>query len=225
MTMSTPPCAACTLLLLLLVLLLSSSTSHAQEVAQPVPCLRWAHQSTVAQDQEGNGQSIWIYGGRARTSIGQALNSPFLPVAFRLVFHPAGRSSCADTSIVYAAWTNALIKLDINQPFSIGNPPLEVVQSDRNSSDAPPAVALGALASNGDGSILYQYFGQFSDTPPEDPTSNRLWQYSIPERVWSPVDVTGDPMNRVAEGASALVPSVGTNGEPVSYYFGGHEDV
>lgn len=64
----------------LLVALLSLSLlllprAPAQEVAQPFACLRWAAQSTVAQDQQGDGQSIWIYGGRARTSIGQALNS------------------------------------------------------------------------------------------------------------------------------------------------------
>jgi hypothetical protein len=122
------------------------------------------------------------------------------------------------------AWTNALIKLDINEPFSIGKPPLEVVQSDRNTSNAPPHVALGALAANADGSALYQYFGEFSDTPAVNPTPNRLWRYSIPDRDWEVVNTTGDTIMRVAEGASASAANVGTDGEPVSYYFGGHED-
>lgn len=87
-------------------------------------------------------------------------------------------------------------------------------------------MALGALASNADGSTLYQYFGQFSDTPPTDPTPNRLWQYSIPQRQWSTVNYTGDDgIERVAEGAAALAPQLGTNGEPMAYYFGGHKDV
>lgn len=86
-------------------------------------------------------------------------------------------------------------------------------------------MALGALASSKDGSAVYQYFGQFSDTPAVNPTPNLLWRYSIPRRNWEIVNITGDTINRVAEGASASVPNVGTNGEPVSYYFGGHEDV
>lgn len=147
---------------------------------------------------------------------------------------PSPAAFCVDQShadaagpvrFTHTAWTNALIKLDLHEPFSIGNPPLEVVQSDRNASNAPPQVALGALASSADGSRLYQYFGQFSDSPPVNPTPNRLWRYDILERDWSPVNVTGDPIQRVAEGAGALVPNVGTNGEPVSFYFGGHEDV
>lgn len=58
-----------------LLLLLLAGSAAAQEVAQPVPCLRWAHQSTVARDEGGDGLSLWIYGGRARTALGQALNS------------------------------------------------------------------------------------------------------------------------------------------------------
>lgn len=123
------------------------------------------------------------------------------------------------------AWTNTLLKLDLDQPFSIAGPPLEVVQSDNDNSNAPPKVALGALVSNSDGSSLYQYFGQFSDTPPADPTANELWQYSIHDHQWSTVQTTGDNIDRVAEGAGALAPSVGTNGEPVAFYFGGHEDL
>lgn len=100
-----------------------------------------------------------------------------------------------------------------------------MVQSNRNASDAPPAVALGALASSGDGLTLYQYFGQFSDTPPTDPTPNRLWEYNILEREWSPANTTGDAIERVAEGAAASAPNVGTNGEPMAFYFGGHQDL
>lgn len=61
--------------LLILVTALLVQVTVGQAVAQPVPCLRWAHQSTLAQNQAGDGHSIWIYGGRARTSIGQAENS------------------------------------------------------------------------------------------------------------------------------------------------------
>lgn len=73
-------CTACRVLLLHLVTLLSWSSLapfvvNGQELGQRVPCLRWAHQSTVAQNEGGDGHSIWIYGGRARTALGQALNS------------------------------------------------------------------------------------------------------------------------------------------------------
>lgn len=72
-------CTACRVLLLHLVTLLSWSSLVSvvvgQELGQRVPCLRWAHQSTVAQNEGGDGHSIWIYGGRARTALGQALNS------------------------------------------------------------------------------------------------------------------------------------------------------
>lgn len=73
---------------LALVLVIQSYLLHqrvsAQETSQPNVCLRWAHQSTVARSQAGGsgngngpsvGRTMWIYGGRARTSIGQAENS------------------------------------------------------------------------------------------------------------------------------------------------------
>ena len=49
------------------------------------------------------------------------------------------------------AWTNALLKLDVSKPWSTSAPPIELVQSDRNSSSAPPKVALGAFWSSKDG--------------------------------------------------------------------------
>lgn len=122
-----------------------------------------------------------------------------------------------------AAWTNALLKLDLSEPWSTGAPPIEVVQSDRNSSNAPPRVALGAFWSSKDGNNLLQYNGQFSDTPPQDPTAHQVWEYSISNNAWSTVDTQGTTPLRVAEGAGALVPSLGDAN--TAFYFGGHEDV
>lgn len=196
---------------MLLGSLLLAGLVYAQETAQPNVCLRWAHQSTVADSQmsasspAGGGKTMWIYGGRARTSIGQA----------------------EDT------WTNALLKLELDQPFSTGNPPLELVYADHDppsgssssGGSVPPKVAMGSLWSSPDGSSLYQFFGQFSDTPPADPDQNSLWRFDIASNGWSTVQTTGiNDIHRVAEGASTVVPDVGTNGGPMAFYFGGHLD-
>ena len=72
---------------------------------------------------------------------------------------------------------------------------------------------------------LYQYNGQFSDTPPVDPTTHQTWEFDIKSGDWSTVSTTGANPARVAEGAGALVPGAGTNGQPKAFYFGGHEDI
>lgn len=85
---------------------------------------------------------------------------------------------------------------------------------------------MGSLWSSKDGSALYTFFGQFSDTPPAKPTSNALWKFDIASNGWSTVQTSGlDSIDRVAEGAGVVVPNVGTDGEPVAYYFGGHLDI
>lgn len=56
--------------------ILSLTGVAAQEVTQPNPCLRWGAMTTVARGQNADAQhALWIYGGRARTSIGQAADS------------------------------------------------------------------------------------------------------------------------------------------------------
>lgn len=72
---------------------------------------------------------------------------------------------------------------------------------------------------------LYQYNGEFSDTPPQDPIQHQVWQYNIPDNAWSTVSTEGNTPLRVGEGAGALAPRVGTDGAGLAYYFGGHEDV
>lgn len=141
------------------------------------------------------------------------------------------------------AWTNALLRLDISEAWSTASPSIDLIQSDRNGSNVPPRVALGAFWSSKDGNrsvasgdpprtglmrearSLYQYNGQFSDTPPQDPTAHQLWQYTIGDNRWSTVDTQGSTPLRVAEGAGALVPNVGSDSNGVAYYFGGHEDL
>lgn len=48
--------------------------------------------------------------------------------------------------------------------------------------------------------------------------------YNIPSRSWRSINTTGDTLLRPSEGASALVPGIGTNNAPMAYYFGGHLD-
>lgn len=114
--------------------------------------------------------------------------------------------------------------MDLSQPFSTGDPPLELVYADRNSSSAPPQIALGQFWSSKDGQSLYQTSGQYSDSPPVEPRANQLWKYDIPANTWSTVETSGEELLGSAEGATALAPDVGTNGEPVIYQFGGHID-
>ena len=121
------------------------------------------------------------------------------------------------------AWTNALLRMDLTA-FSTSSPPLEVVNADRNASNAPPRVAFGGLWSNEDGRSLYQTYGQFSDTPPETPSGNQLWKYDIPNNSWAAVQTSGVHPEGVAQGAQALVSDPTPNGQPTVYYFGGFLD-
>ena len=90
-----------------------------------------------------------------------------------------------------------------------------VVKSDSNRSTSPPKVGLGML--------LYQAYGQYSDTPPARPTSNDVWVYDIPSAQWSVLSTT-NKINSLAEGAAAIVPSAGSEGSQKAFYFGGHID-
>lgn len=48
--------------------------------------------------------------------------------------------------------------------------------------------------------------------------------YNITARSWRPINTTGDNVLRASEGASAVVPGIGSNGAPMAFYFGGHLD-
>ena len=114
--------------------------------------------------------------------------------------------------------------MDLSSSFSIADPPMEIVYADHSSgNNVPPKVALGALWSSSDGSSLYQSFGEFSDTPAATPTTNQMWQFHISSNAWSGQTLP-QGMVRPAEGAVALAPGAGSNGQPMAYYFGGHID-
>ncbi|BGP26831.1 hypothetical protein JCM10295v2_005792 [Rhodotorula toruloides] len=182
------------------VIAASASTASAQSQPQPTPCFRWSGQAALANspsDSTGNGTStLWYYGGEAMTSQGQTNN----------------------------LWTNALVSLPVDQDWDTGAPPLKLVQKDTGNYSYPPAVALGALWASSDGNKLYQWGGQFQDTPSVPPPEARTFVYDIPSNQWSVVQTQGDQVGYAAEGQPAIVPGLGANGDNLAFYSYGHQD-
>lgn len=75
---------------------------------------------------------------------------------------------------------------------------------------------VGALYASADGSKLFQYGGQFSDSPAVPPPAQTVWQYTISTGSWDQVETTGDTVTRPAEGSAAIVPNQGT-GDNMAY--------
>lgn len=78
------------------------------------------------------------------------------------------------------------------------------------------ASQVGALYASADGSKLFQYAGQFSDTPAVAPPAQAVWQYTIGTGTWEEVQTLGDEVTRPAEGSAAIVPNQGT-GDNMAY--------
>ena len=88
-----------------------------------------------------------------------------------------------------------------------------------------PSRAVGTLWPSADGSTLYQYGGQFSDSPvvPSVP-AQEVFAYDIEQGEWSTVETNGEVVGRTAEGSATIVPGLGQGGDSVGFYFSGHQD-
>ncbi|KAL8280709.1 hypothetical protein RQP46_007032 [Phenoliferia psychrophenolica] len=169
----------------------------AQTYPQPNVCFRWSGQMAIANSASGGNSTSTLYyqGGEASLTSGQTSG----------------------------LWTNALVALDLSTNWPTGTPAISLVTADTGNTSSPPAVALGALWASSDGNSLYQYGGEFSDTPDVAPPVQAIWRYSIQNKTWGIVPTTGDTITRAAEGSTAVVPSGGTS-DNMGYYFSGHED-
>ncbi|GAA5869395.1 hypothetical protein JCM16303_000454 [Sporobolomyces ruberrimus] len=196
----TPISSASTLSIVVSALALSPISTLAQEQQQPNPCYRWSGQMAIANSRgstSGNDKSIWYYGGQAITS----------------------------TSSTQGNWTNALVSIDLSTDWPTGTPPITLVEPATSNYSSPPAVSLGTLWASSDGKTLYQYGGQFSDSPavPSVP-AEEVFAYEIEKGEWSVVGTNGDDVGRTAEGSATIVPGLGEGGDNVGYYFSGHQD-
>jgi hypothetical protein len=115
---------------------------------------------------------------------------------------------------------NNFITLDLSSSFNISSPPVRGLALP----NGPPAVASGALWASTDGKYLYQFGGEFSDTPPASPTTQLMWKYDIAAASWSSISTGGDQVTRPAEGATCVIPGQGTNDNGLGVYLGGHLD-
>ncbi|GAA5936076.1 uncharacterized protein JCM15063_002700 [Sporobolomyces koalae] len=171
---------------------------YAQEQQQPNPCYRWSGQMAIANSRgSSSAKSLFYYGGQAITS----------------------------ASASQGNWTNALVSIDLASDWPTGTPKISLVEAATDNYSSPPAVSLGALWPSADGKTLYQYGGQFSDSPavPSVPAQNVV-AYDIERASWSTIATTGDTVGRTAEGSTTYVPGLGENGENVGFYFSGHQD-
>jgi hypothetical protein len=114
---------------------------------------------------------------------------------------------------------NNFITLDLSNSFNTSSPPIKGLAFPNG-----PAVASGALWASTDGNYLYQFGGEFSDTPPVSPTTQLMWRYNITAGSWLSIPTGGDQVMRPAEGATCVVPGQGTNGNGLGVYLGGHLD-
>jgi len=115
---------------------------------------------------------------------------------------------------------NYFLTLDLSKPFNISSPPITGLNTSPLPPLGPPAISLGALWSSSDGSYLYQFAGECSDTPATTPAIELLWKYDIRNQSWASVAPQGDTIQRPAEGASCVIPA----GNGVGVYVGGHLD-
>lgn len=79
------------------------------------------------------------------------------------------------------------------------------------------SLAVGALWASADGNKLYQWGGQFQDTPTVPPPEARTFVYDIPSNEWSVVQTNGDQVGNAAEGQPAIVPGLGANGDNLAF--------
>ncbi|GAA5898705.1 uncharacterized protein JCM6883_003397 [Sporobolomyces salmoneus] len=184
-------------LLSLFVILSTFPKTLAQEQQQPNPCYRWSGQMAIANAKGSSGDTLYYYGGQAITSASSTVGN----------------------------WTNALVSIDLSTEWNTGTPPISLVEAATSNYSDPPAVSLGTLWPSSDGSTLYQYGGQFSDSPvvPSVP-AQQVFAYEIEKGEWSTVETTGDNVGRTAEGSATIVPGLGTDGDNVGFYFSGHQD-
>jgi len=64
---------------------------------------------------------------------------------------------------------------------------------------------------------LYQYGGQFSDSPPVSPPESNVFAYDIGGGEWSIVETGGDTVGRTAEGSWTFVEGLGQGGENTGF--------
>jgi hypothetical protein len=119
---------------------------------------------------------------------------------------------------------NDFITLDLSKSWSISSPPITGLTLASLPPNGPPAISLGALWASSDGKYLYQFAGEFSDTPTTSPTTQLMWKYDIGAGSWSSISTGGDSVTRPAEGATCIVPNQGTNNNGLGVYLGGHLD-
>jgi hypothetical protein len=115
---------------------------------------------------------------------------------------------------------NDFLSLDLSKSFDISSPPLTGLTQP----NGPPAISMGALWASSDGKFLYQFAGEFSDTPSTSPTTQLLWKYDISGKSWSSISASGDSVTRPAEGADCIIDGQGTNSKGLGVYLGGHLD-
>ena len=64
---------------------------------------------------------------------------------------------------------------------------------------------------------MYQYGGQFSDSPPVSPPESNVFAYDIGGGEWSIVETGGDTVGRTAEGSWTFVEGLGQGGENTGF--------
>src|SRR5579859_1710018 len=117
---------------------------------------------------------------------------------------------------------NYFIALDLSSSFDIGSPPMAGLPLAPLPPNGPPAISMGALWASSDGRYLYQYAGEFSDSPPVSPSTGFMWRYDIFGKNWSSISTRGDTITRPAEGATCFIPNQGTQNNGMGIYLGGH---
>ncbi|KAG0142446.1 hypothetical protein CROQUDRAFT_50291 [Cronartium quercuum f. sp. fusiforme G11] len=182
--------------LILLTLSISSINVVNSQSEILLPCQRWAQQTTITISNKTN-KTLWIQGGQIKLKPDQINNT----------------------------WTNSLLTLDLNNQWNVGSPLFNVILKDSLDPYYPsPAIALGTLWSNSNGTKLYLWGGQFSDKPFIKPGIMNTFEFDILDLNWKSLNTSGDTILRNSEGASALVPNNDQNQNYIGYYFGGHLD-
>lgn len=183
-------------------LLLLTLNLNVNAQSQPLPCQRWAQQTTISTTTSSDfnfnnlNATLWIQGGQIKSSPDQTTHT----------------------------WTNALLSLDLTKPWNAGSPALNLIIKDNSNPYSPPAVSLGSLWASNDGQSLYQWGGQFADNPSILPGPTNTYKFDLSLMTWNSINTNGESVLRASEGASALVPNLGSGSNHLAYYFGGHLD-
>jgi len=151
------------------------------------------------------GSTLYYFGGRSKTSASQTDNTWSSPL-----------SHLTDPD-------NDFLTLDLSNSFSVSSPPLTGLTQPSSPPNGPPAISLGALWPSSDGKFLYQFAGEFSDSPPTPPTTELTWKYDLTAKSWASIPTGGDSVTRPAEGADCIAAG-GTNGQGLGVYLAGHLD-